>query len=64
VVLVISNEKGTRITPYLLDLKNQSINTQQKKIISSIKSDSYGVDTNGIIESFVKEHKLAHPMNK
>jgi len=64
VVLVISNEKGTRITPYLLDLKNQNTNATNKKIISSIKSDSYGVDTNGIIESFVKEHKLTHPMNK
>jgi HD-GYP domain-containing protein (c-di-GMP phosphodiesterase class II) len=64
VVIVISNEKGTRVQPYLLDLKNQDSSTSTKKIISSIKSDSYGVDTNGIIESFVKEHKLAHPLNK
>ncbi|MGE4498532.1 MAG: HD-GYP domain-containing protein, partial [Deferribacterales bacterium] len=64
VVIVISNDKGTRIQPYLMDLKNQNGNISPKKIISSIKSDSYGVDTNRIIESFVKEHKLVHPLKK
>lgn len=62
VVIIISNEKGSRVTPYLFDLKKQSIGGSHKKIVSSIKSDSYGVDVNSVIDSFVKEHKLANPM--
>lgn len=60
-VLIISNDKGSRVTPYLLDLKKQPSVGQNKKIISSIKSDSYGVDVNRVIDDFVNENKLLMP---
>jgi HD-GYP domain-containing protein (c-di-GMP phosphodiesterase class II) len=64
-VIVISNKKGSRIDPYLCDLKKENIKGEHgiKKIISSIKSESYGVNTNEIIEKFVKENNLKNPLN-
>ncbi|WP_022849941.1 HD-GYP domain-containing protein [Limisalsivibrio acetivorans] len=60
-VLMITDEAGKPVVPYLFDLRQNSIKTGKplKKIISSIRSEKYGITTNEIINDFVSGNPKA-----